>query len=247
MAGGPVTLITGASRGIGAATARLAGARGHVVGVNYRANADAAAAVVADIEASGGRAIAVQADTSVEADVVRLFDAVTEAFGPVTGLVNNAGIFGPRERVDALTLDDIERVLAVNVKGYILCAREAIARMSTKHGGAGGAIVNVSSGAAHRGSPGGGVLYATSKGAVNSLTIGLSQEVTGEGIRVNAVAPGLTDTDMPTEEAKAKLGPTIPMGRVGRPEEIAEAILFLLSDEASYIAGANLRVAGGRL
>ncbi len=241
-----VTLITGASRGIGAATARLCAAEGHAVCVNYLTNEAAAEALVADIAAAGGQAIACRADTSVEADVRRLFETVDAELGPLTGLVNNAGIHGPRGRVEALAAEDISRVLAVNVAGYFLCAREAIRRMSTKRGGSGGAIVNVSSGAARIGGPGEGVLYAASKGAVNSLTIGLSQEVAGEGIRVNAVAPGLTDTDMPPRDKIETLAHRIPMGRVAAPREIAEAILWLLSEKASYVAGANLRVGGGR-
>lgn len=242
-----VTLITGGSRGIGAAAAHLCAADGHAVAINYRSDEDAANQVRATIENAGGKAMIIQADTGVEADIIRMFKAVDATLGPVTGLVNNAGIHGPRGRLDALSADDITRVLDVNVRGCFLCAGEAIKRMSTKHGGAGGAIVNVSSGSARLGNPGDGVLYAASKGAVNSLTIGLSQEVAGEGIRVNTVAPGLTATDMPTPEKLASQGPGIPIGRVAQPEEIAEAILWLLSDKASYTAGANVRVGGGRI
>ena len=184
---------------------------------------------------------------SSEADVTRLFDEVAAKWGRLDGLVNNAGIVGPRGKLEALTLDAIERVLAVNVTGYMLCARAAVRRMSTSHGGNGGVIVNVSSGAAHRGGANDNILYAVSKGAVNSLTIGLSQEVAGEGIRVNTVAPGLTRTDMPSPDALATHGPTIPIGRVGEAEEIAEGIAWLMSDQASYVAGANLRIAGGRI
>jgi len=242
-----VTIVTGGSRGIGAATALLCGQNGHAVCVTYRDRADKAEEVVASIKASGGEAIAVQADTAVEADVTRLFEMVDDALGTVTGLVNNAGIHGPRIRVDALETTDVERVLAVNVTALFQCSREAIRRMSTRHGGKGGAIVNVSSGSARLGSPGAGVLYAASKGAVNSLTIGLSQEVAGEGIRVNAVAPGLTVTDMPPAERLERDGPNLPIGRAAQPEEIAEAIYWLLTDKASYVAGANLRVGGGRI
>ncbi|MDD9921503.1 MAG: SDR family oxidoreductase [Boseongicola sp.] len=242
-----VTIVTGGSRGIGAATALLCGQNGHAVCVTYRDRADKAEEVVASIKASGGEAIAVQADTAVEADVTRLFEMVDDALGTVTGLVNNAGIHGPRIRVDALETTDVERVLAVNVTALFQCSREAIRRMSTRHGGKGGAIVNVSSGSARLGSPGAGVLYAASKGAVNSLTIGLSQEVAGEGIRVNAVAPGLTVTDMPPAERLERDGPNLPIGRAAQPEEIAEAIYWLLTDNASYVAGANLRVGGGRI
>ncbi len=242
-----VTLITGGSRGIGAATALLCAQNGHAVCISYRDREDKAEEVVAAIEKSGGRSIAVQADTALEADVLRLFVTVDERLGPVTGLVNNAGIHGPRIRVDALETPDVERVLAVNVTALFQCSREAIRRMSTRHGGQGGAIVNVSSGSAWLGQPGVGVLYAASKGAVNSLTIGLSQEVAGEGIRVNAVAPGLTVTDMPPVENLDRDGPNLPIGRAAQPEEIAEAIYWLLTDKASYVAGANLRVGGGRI
>ena len=176
-----------------------------------------------------------------------MFEAVEKSLGPITALVNNAGIHGPRAPLDQLSDGDIERVLDVNVRGYFLCAREAVKRMSTKHGGKGGAIVNVSSGSARLGDPGAGVIYAASKGAVNSLTIGLSQEVASEGIRVNAVAPGLTDTDMPATDKLAAGKAIIPMGRIGQPEEIAAAILWLLSSQAAYVAGANIRIAGGRL
>ncbi len=241
-----VTLVTVASRGIGAATARACAAAGHKVAVNYVNNAEAAGRVAGEIRAAGGTAMTVKADTSNEAEVVAMFDAVTIELGPITGLVNNAGIHGPRGRLDALTDAEIADVLNVNVRGCFLCAREAVKRMSTKHGCAGGAIVNVSSGAAKMGDPGGGVIYAASKGAVNSLTIGLSQEVAGEGVRVNAVAPGLTATDMPPPDKLASAPKIIPMGRVGQPEEIAAAILWLLSDDAGYVAGANIRVSGGR-
>lgn len=242
-----VTLVTGGSRGIGAATARACAAAGHKVAVNYVASQAAAEAVVAEITAAGGSAMAVRADTSNEAEVIAMFDAVTAELGPITGLVNNAGIHGPRGRVEALSDADIADVLNINVRGCFLCAREAVKRMSTKRGGDGGAIVNVSSGSARLGDPGGGVIYAASKGAVNSLTIGLSQEVAGEGIRVNAVAPGMTETDMPPKEKLESAPLVIPMGRIGQPSEIAAAILWLLSDDAAYVAGANIRVAGGRL
>ena len=242
-----VTIVTGGSRGIGAATALVCGQNGHAICVTYRDRADKAEEVVASIKASGGESIAVQADSAVEADVTRLFEMVDDALGTVTGLVNNAGIHGPRIRVDALEKADVERVFAVNVTALFQCSREAIRRMSTRHGGKGGAIVNVSSGSARLGSPGAGVLYAASKGAVNSLTIGLSQEVAGEGIRVNAVAPGLTVTDMPPAERLERDGPNLPIGRAAQPEEIAEAIYWLLTDKASYVAGANLRVGGGRI
>jgi len=242
-----VTLITGGSRGIGAACARACAAEGHAVAVNFRAETDKAMEVVEAINAAGGRAIAIQADTSDEAQVIAMFDTVTRELGPLTGLVNNAGIHGPRVRVEDMQATDIDHVLGVNVRGYFICAREAVKRMSTKHGGNGGAIVNVSSGSAHLGGGGGSILYAASKGAVNSLTIGLAQEVAAEGIRVNTVAPGMTETDMPGADRLVEQASKIPMGRVARPEEIAESVLWLLSDKASHVAGANLRVAGGRL
>lgn len=240
-----VTIITGASRGIGAAAAKLCADAGHAVCVNYQASAEKAEAVVAEIVAAGGKAIAVQANTANEADVMRLFDTARAELGAISGLVNNAGVHGPRGRLDDLSVAEIEDVLDVNVLGCFLCAREAVKRMSTKHGGQGGAIVNISSGAATAGGPNDGILYAASKGAVNSLTIGLAQEVAGEGIRVNTVAPGLTETDMPGEKLKT-LGPGLPMGRPGQPIEVAEAIVWLLTDKASYVSGANLRVGGGK-
>ncbi|MAO56203.1 MAG: NAD(P)-dependent oxidoreductase [Rhodospirillaceae bacterium] len=240
-----VTIVTGGSRGIGRATCLLAAKAGHAVCVNYASDSAAADGVVAEIEAAGGKAIAVAADTSNEADVARLFETVDKELGTVTGLVNNAGVHGPRGPVKDLTADDIRRVLEVNVLGLFLCAQEAIKRMSTDNGGQGGAIVNISSGAAIIGSPGGGVLYAASKGAVNSFSTGLAQEVIKQGIRVNTLAPGLTETDMTRDTLDRRAGAT-PMGRAGKPEEVAQGILFLLSDEASYIACANLRVSGGK-
>ncbi len=241
-----IAIVTGASRGIGAAIARLLGVNDYHVCVNYRAGKDAAERVVAEIEQQGGRALAVAADVARIEEVQRLFETVDQQFGPVTALVNNAGIHGPRGRVDALALQDLQQVLSVNVVGLIACSQEAVRRMSTRHGGSGGAIVNISSGAAYIGNPGDGVQYSVSKGAVNSFTIGLSQEVAGERIRVNAVSPGLTRTDMPEPDVLKQGASIIPMGRVADPEEIAEAVLWLLSDKASHVAGANIRVAGGR-
>jgi NAD(P)-dependent dehydrogenase (short-subunit alcohol dehydrogenase family) len=240
-----VAIVTGASRGIGAAVAGLLGVNGYQVCVNYRANRDAAERVVADIEKEGGHAFAVAANVASIDDVQHLFEIVDQ-HGPVTALVNNAGIHGPRERLDELDLEDLQEVLSVNVVGLIACSQEAVRRMSTRHGGTGGAIVNISSGAAYIGNPGNGVQYSVSKGAVNSFTIGLSQEVAGEGIRVNAVSPGLTRTDMPGQDALERGASTIPMGRVGDPREIAETVLWLLSEKASFVAGANIRVSGGR-
>ena len=242
-----ITLITGGSRGIGAATAKLSAKAGHAVAVNYITNADKAEALVGAIRNAGGIAMSVQADTGDEAQVERMFDAVTTELGPISGLVNNAGVHGPRGRLEDLTNVEIQAVLRTNVLGCFLCARAAVKRMSTKHGGSGGVIVNVSSGSAHLGAPNDGILYAASKGAVNSLTIGLSQEVARDGIRVNTVAPGLTETDMPSKEALEQMGPQLPSGRVGQPEEIGEAVIWLLSDAASYVNGANLRVSGGRI
>ncbi len=241
-----VAVVTGASRGIGAAVARLLGANGYHVCVNYRVGKDAAESVAADIIQGGGSALAVAADIACIDDVRHLFKTVDQQLGPITALVNNAGIHGPRDRVDELDLDTLQEVLSVNVVGLIACSQEAVRRMSTRHGGTGGAIVNISSGSAYIGNPGKGVQYSVSKGAVNSFTIGLSQEVAGEGIRVNAVSPGLTRTDMPDPDALMQGTSSIPMGRVGDPVEIAEAVLWLLSEKASFVAGANIRVAGGR-
>lgn len=241
-----IALVTGGSRGIGAATCRLLARDGWDVAVNYASNSAAADKVADDVRATGRRAMTVQADVGDEAEVLAMFAAVEKELGPIDGLVNSAGIIGPVGRVDALKPEDIDRVLKTNVVGCILTCREAVKRMSTKYGGTGGAIVNVSSGSAYIGNPGAQVLYAISKGAVNSLHIGLSQEVAGEGIRVNAVSPGMTATEMVTEEAAAANVGRIPMGRLGEPEEIAEAIVWLMGDKAAYTAGANIRVAGGR-
>ena len=242
-----VAIVTGAGRGIGAATAKALAARGWAVAINYLANEAAARETAAAVEQAGAPAIVISGDTSSEGDVSRLFEEVQSTWGRLDGLVNNAGLVGPRGRFEDLTSDAMARVLAVNVTGCMLCARAAVRRMSTRHGGNGGVIVNVSSGSAHIGNPNDSILYAVTKGAVNSLTIGLSQEVAGEGIRVNTVAPGLTRTDLPPAEKLSTLGPTIPMGRVGEAEEIAAGIAWLMSDEASYVAGANLRIAGGRI
>jgi NAD(P)-dependent dehydrogenase (short-subunit alcohol dehydrogenase family) len=243
-------IITGASRGIGAATARLAAARGYAVCVNYRAARTQAESLVADIQASGGDAVAVGADVSIEADVVRLFDAAEERFGRVAGLVNNAGILEQQMRVESMDAARIHRILATNVVGAFLCAREAVRRMSTRRGGAGGAIVNVSSAASRLGSPGEYVDYAASKGAVDTLTIGLAQEVAAEGIRVNAVRPAVIYTEMHASGGEPgrvdRVKALVPMKRGGRPEEVAHAILWLLSDEASYTTGTFIDIAGGK-
>lgn len=245
-----VIVITGASRGIGAATAREAGRRGYQVAVNYRRDAAAAEAVVEEIRSAGGTAHAVRADVSVEAEIEGLFAEVDDALGPINALVNNAGILGPQMRVDQMSAERVSRVLATNVLGTLLCAREAVRRMSTAHGGAGGAIVNVSSAASRLGSAGEYVDYAASKGAVDSLTLGLAREVAAEGIRVNAVRPAFIHTDIHASGGEAdrvaRRAATIPMGRGGEPDEVAAAILWLLSDAASYCTGSLLDMAGGR-
>ncbi len=245
-----VLIVTGASRGIGAAVARLAGARGYAVAVNYARDAVAANAVVAAIRAAGGRAVAIQADVAHEADVLRLFVAAEDALGPLTALVNNAGITGGIARVEDVTAEAITRALAVNVTGSMLCAREAVRRMSTRRGGAGGAIVNLSSLAARTGGSGEWVHYAATKGAINSFTLGLAREVGDEGIRVNAVAPGLIETDLHAAagvpDRPARMAPSVPMRRAGTPDEPAEAVLWLLSPAAAYVTGTIIEVGGGR-
>ena len=240
-------LITGGGRGIGAATARLAAARGYAVCVNYLKDRDAAEALVKEI---GHGAIAVPGDVSVEADVLRLFETADAKLGRLTVLVNNAGIVATKSRVDMIGAARLQRMMAVNVVGAFLCAREAIKRMSKKHGGPGGAIVNVSSGAARLGSPGEWVDYAASKGAIDTMTLGLSKELADDGIRVNCVRPGFVNTGIHAGAGEPnridRLRDSIPMKRGGEPEEVARAILWLLSDEASYSTGAILDVTGGR-
>jgi len=243
-------IITGAGRGIGAATARLAAARGYAVCINYLRDRSAAEAVVQDLRDDGGRAIAVPGDVASEPDVLRLFQETDRSFGLLAALVNNAGIVVTRSRVEAMAATRLERMFATNVVGAFLCAREAIKRMSTRHGGKGGAIVNVSSAAARVGSPGEWVDYAASKGAIDTMTLGLSKELAEEGIRVNCVRPGFVNTGIhaaagePNRIERLRAG--IPMKRGGEPEEVARAILWLLSDEASYSTGAILDVTGGR-
>ena len=244
-----VVLVTGGSRGIGAAVARAAAAAGWAVCLTYRADEAAAASVVAEIEAAGGTARAVRADNAVEADVLAAF-ATADAMGPLTALVANAGIAGPKARVDELTVERVERILAVNVLGTIVCCREAVRRFSTLHGGSGGSIVLMGSASSRLGGSGEYVDYAASKGAVDTLTVGLAREVAGEGVRVNAVRPGVIDTDIHATGGQpdriAQMTPLLPIGRAGRADEIAAAVVWLLGDEASYCTGSILDVAGGR-
>ena len=246
----PIALVTGGSRGIGAATAKLAAARGYAVCVNYRTRADAAEQVVHEIAAGGGTAIAVQADVSVEDDVARLFETCDRQLGRLTALVNNAGTLETQMRVEQMDSGRLLRVLAANVVGSFICAREAVKRMSTKHGGAGGAIVNLSSGASRLGSPGEYVDYAASKGAIDTFTIGLAQEVAQEGIRVNAVRPGFIYTDIHASGGEPnrvdRVKAFVPMRRGGTAYEVAHAIMWLLSDEASFTTGSFIDVTGGR-
>lgn len=243
-------VITGASRGIGAATARRAAERGYSVAVNYASGEAEAAEVVRAICERGGKAVAIRGDLGRESDIVQLFREAERELGPLHGLVNNAGVTGGFARVEMVSAEALERVLAVNVAGAILCAREAVKRMSTRHGGRGGSIVNISSLAARTGSAGEWVHYAASKGAIDTFTIGLAREVATEGIRVNAVAPGLVETGLHAANGEPErlehLKPTIPMRRPGRPEEIAEAVMWLLSESASYVTGSILEVGGGR-
>ncbi|MGV9284693.1 SDR family NAD(P)-dependent oxidoreductase [Streptomyces sp. NPDC003730] len=243
----PITVVTGGSRGIGAATCLRLAVEGHDVAVGYAADAAAAERVVAAVREAGGRGVAVRADTSVEADVERLFDTVEERLGPVTGLVNNAAVTGPLGRLADSDTADLRRVLDVNLLGVLLCSRRAARLMTPRRSGV---IVNVSSGAATLGSPGEYVHYAASKAGVDALTLGLAKEVGPDGIRVNAVAPGVIDTEMHAAAGDAgraaRMGAAVPMGRAGRAEEIAAAIAWLMSSDASYTTGTVLRVAGGR-
>jgi NAD(P)-dependent dehydrogenase (short-subunit alcohol dehydrogenase family) len=244
-----VMIVTGGSRGIGAATAKLAATRGYAVCVNYLSNRTAADAVVEEITAAGGRAMAVKADVSQEADVVELFAIVDGRLGRLCALVNNAGILERQIRVDGIDGGRLQRILATNVIGPFLCCREAVRRMSVRHGGLGGAIVNVSSAAARLGSPGEYVDYAASKGAIDTLTLGLSREVAAEGIRVNGVRPGYIHTDIHASGGEPdrveRLRTSLPMQRGGQPIEVAQAIIWLLSTDAAYVTGAIIDAAGG--
>ena len=243
-------LITGGSRGIGAATALLAAREGYAVAVNYTSNSLAADEVVRQIRTAGGQAITVQADVANEAQVVAMFEKVDAKFGPLTALVNNAGVVDVNSRVDGITLARLQRMFEINVFGSFLCAREAVRRMSTRYGGAGGAIVNVSSAAARLGSPGSYVDYAAAKGAIDTFTLGLSKEVAAEGIRVNAVRPGIIETDIHASgglpNRATDMAPQLPMQRAGTANEVAESIIWLLSEKSSYTNGALLDIAGAR-
>ena len=241
-----VMIVTGGSRGLGAAVVQLAAARGYAVCVNYAHDEERANRVVDGIRGEGGTAIAIRADVGNDDDVVAMFGRVDAELGMLAVLVNNAGISVPHSRVDALQLDDIKRMFETNVYGTFLCSREAIKRMSRLHGGSGGSIVNLSSAASRLGGAGRNVHYSASKGAINSMTIGMAREVAAEGIRVNVVSPGVIDTESQPPGRVAALGPTLPMQRAGRPDEVANTVLWLASEEASYVTGAILDVSGAR-
>ncbi len=246
----PVVLITGASRGIGAATALLAARAGYAVAVNYAANSLAADEVVRQIRQSGGNAITVQADVADEAQVLAMFEKVDAKLGRLTALVNNAGVVDQTSRVDAMSMARFRRMFEINVYGSFVCAREAVRRMSTRHGGTGGTIVNLSSVAARLGAPGQYVDYAAAKGAIDSFTVGLAKEVATEGIRVNAVRPGIIETDIHASgglpNRAREMAPQVPMQRPGSAEEVARSILWLMGPESSYTTGTVLDVTGGR-
>ena len=242
----PVLLVAGGSRGIGAATAKLAGKAGYDVAVNYNSNSNAAAGVVDAVKAAGGRAIALQGDMGKEADIERVFAQTAKELGPITHFVHSSGIIGPMSRLDEADAKTIREVLDVDTLGALLCLRACVRGMSTKHGGKGGSVVMLSSMAATIGGANECVWYAAAKGAVDSMVIGVSREVAKEGIRVNAVSPGMIDTDIQPPGRVERLMSVLPQGRAGSAEEVAEGILFLLSDAASYVNGANLRVSGAR-
>jgi NAD(P)-dependent dehydrogenase (short-subunit alcohol dehydrogenase family) len=245
-----ILLVTGASRGIGAAVALAAAREGYRVAINYLSDRAAAEKVAAEIEKAGSKALLVKADVAREDEIKRLLEEIDKKLGRLTHLVNNAGIVGRMSRLDAADPAVIRQVIDLNVTGAILVAREAVRRMSKANGGKGGAIVNLSSAAATLGSPGEFTWYAASKGAIDSFTLGLAREVAKEGVRVNAVSPGLIETDIHASGGEpgrvARMGPTVPMQRAGSAEEVADTILWLLSEKASYVTGANIRVAGGR-
>jgi NAD(P)-dependent dehydrogenase (short-subunit alcohol dehydrogenase family) len=239
-------LIAGGSRGIGAATAKLAAARGYDVAVNYKSNSNAAAGVVKAVEKAGGKAISIQGDMALENDIERVFETASDTFGSLTHFVHSSGIIGDNSRLDEAKVETIREVLDVDTFGALLCLRACVRHMSTKHGGKGGAIVMLSSMAAPLGGANECVWYAAAKAGVDSMVIGVSREVAKEGIRVNAVTPGVIDTDIQPPGRIERVMPMLPMGRAGQADEVAEAVLFLLSDAASYINGANLRVSGAR-
>lgn len=245
-----VALVTGSGRGIGAATARLLAARGYDLCINYKSNRKSADLLVAELRQKGGNVFSIQADISVESEVNGLFSQMDERLGRLTALVNNPGILLPQMRVECMDAERINKILTTNVTGYFLCCREAIKRMSRKYGGLGGAIVNVSSAAARLGSAGEYVDYAASKGAIDTLTTGLALEIASEGIRVNGVRPGFIHTDIHTDGGEpdriARIAPSIPLQRGGTPHEVASAICWLLSSEASYVTGSFIDIAGGR-
>ena len=249
-ASGKTLLVTGGSRGIGAAVCRLAARAGYRVAVNYASNEAAAEAVVAEIKAGGGDAFAIKGDVGNEADVIAMFEAVDRIFGGLDAFVNNAGVVDRKARVDEMNVERLERMMRINVVGSILCAREAVKRMSTLHGGKGGSIVNLSSIAATLGAPGEYVDYAASKGAIDTFTIGLAREVADEGVRVNTVRPGIIDTEIHASGGQpgrvAAMRGAVPMKREGKAEEVAQAVLWLLSDAASYTTGSIVNVSGGR-
>lgn len=242
----PVLLIAGGSRGIGAATARFAGARGYDVAINYKSNAKAAASVVNAAKAAGGKAVAIQGDMALEADIERVFDEATRALGPLTHFVHSSGIVGDASRLDEATARTIREVLDIDTFGAMLCLRACMRRMSTKHGGKGGSVVMVSSMAATIGGANECVWYAAAKAGVDAMVVGAAREVAKEGMRVNAVSPGVIDTDIQPPGRIDRVAPMLPMGRPGKAEEVAEAILFLLSEASSYVNGANIRVSGAR-
>lgn len=242
----PVLLIAGGSRGIGAATAKLAGTRGYDVAVNYKTNSNAAAGVVDAVKKAGGKAIAVQGDMALEKDIERVFDTTTDGLGPITHFVHSSGIIGDNSRLDEVSSATIREVLDLDTFGALLCLRACVRHMSTKHGGKGGSVVMLSSMAAPLGGANECVWYAAAKAGVDSMVIGVSREVAKEGMRVNAITPGVIDTDIQPPGRVERVTPMLPMGRAGQADEVAEAVLFLLSDGASYINGANLRVSGGR-